>query len=288
MGRIVVTDSTGRRTALDDVAMIEPPSAMLIGNAAGGVTGAMRYAGPARACTLFNSPGQGIKLAPIRAVPPGMAPIICVKDPYVAPAPAGKPRTVGNDLDDLLATLATPAALVPHHEPEADGPADVFRANAQAYADAIEAHPNGHLLDLGCKLLGYSEEHGAHPDDWIIPAFSWIGWDNYTQATSGGYPAPATWDMFQLMLSVGAQHGKPVALTEFNALRQTQDPTGAGRAAWMADVVAALLDEWCIAALIWDGLGTPNKTYPSGIPFGPFALTSPEYAVWRALSATAH
>jgi hypothetical protein len=171
--------------------------------------------------------------------------------------------------------------IVHHHEPEADMPAERYVAEVNAYADAIEAWPH---VGLGGKLLGYSQnQSGADYRRWITKREKWVGLDNYSQDLTA-YPDPGKF--IALLRQMSDYAGVPGALTEFMALRIKSDPTGAGRAAWIAEVIAECRAAGLVFALPWDGVGTRSKTYPNGIPFGPFPLNSPEYGATRALMAT--
>lgn len=263
-------DGSTTSVAVSWTAPPPPPTPMRIGNAAGAAPGKppefVIY--PSTVCTLFNAPGAGLNVNAIKALPAGVHPIVCVKDTY--PAVAAQLQAA--------AGLGIPFDIVHHHEPEADMPAAQYVAEVNAYADAIEAWPH---IGLGCKLLGYSENQvGADYRKWITRRETWVGLDNYSQDLTA-YPDPAKF--IALLQQMSDYAGVLGALTEFMALRVKTDTDGSGRAAWIVKVVTACRRAGFVYALPWVGLGSKSKTYPGGIPFGPFAPSSPEYGATLAL-----
>jgi len=250
-----------------------PPVPMLIGNASG-KPDLTRYPGTA-ACTLFNQPGKGLNVAAYQAVPAGVYPIVCVKDVDLDPA------TVKAVLSPWLDVVDAPCALVPHHEPKPDETAALYVQRANVAYDIIDAHPNGKLVDKGCKFGGWNQADDFV--DWLTGRETWVGWDIYSQSLLA-YPDPVKFIAAAVASSAYAK--KPAALTEFMALRITSDTTGAARAAWISQVIAAAGEAEFRFAMPWDGIGIKSVKYPNGIPFGPFPLNSPEYGAMLALTTT--
>lgn len=253
---------------------LPPPAPMRIGNSAGAAPGKgpdfTKYPGTS-VCTLFNAAGAGLNVAAIKAVPASVYPLVCVKDPWAAVAAAVK----------TAAGLGIRFGLVPHHEPEDDMQLAAYLANFNAFADGCEQWDN---VDVGCKLNGYIESKvGADFHPWITKREQFACVDLYSQDPTA-YPDPKKFAA--LAASVQDYAGVRGGFAEFNALRTTGDTTGAGRAAWISQVVAESRREGFAFAMPWDGLGSKTTKYPGGIPFGPFPLTSPEYGATLALIAT--
>ena len=250
----------------------EPPPPvppMLIGNAAG-KPDLTRYPGTT-VCTLFNSAGKGLNVAAIQAVPAGVYPIVCVKDPWA---------TVAAQVQ-TAAGLGIRFGLVPHHEPEDDMQLDAYLANFNAYADGVEAYDN---VEIGCKLNGYVESKvGADFHPWITKREQFACVDLYSQDPNA-YPDPVKF--VALAASIQDYAGVRGGLAEFMALRTIGDTTGAGRAGWISDVTDQSQAAGFGFCMPWDALGSKTTKYPLGIPFGPFPLNSPEYGATRALIAT--
>lgn len=275
MGQPITVPHPDGSTTVLTVGWNPPPvqAPMLVGNASG-KPDLVRYPGAA-ACTLFNEPGKGLNVAAYRAVPDGVKPIVCVKDVDLDPA------AVKAILTPWLDVVDGPCGFVPHHEPKPDEAAALYVQRANVAYDVIDAHPNGHLVDKGCKFLAFNQADDY--EAWLTRRETWVGFDVYSQVLAA-YPDPKAFIAPVVAASAYAQ--VPGALTEFMALRIKTDVTGAGRAGWIADVVAACRAAGFALALPWDAMGSKSKTYPLGIPFGPFSLGSPEYGATRALIAT--
>jgi len=269
---MMATHTDGTRTELADVMALDFEPRCLIGNAAGKGPGLppdfARY--PSTVCTLFNSAGHGLNVAAWQAVPDTMSAVVCVKDVDQDPA------TVKAILTPWLDVLDRPAAFVPHHEPKPDETASVYVGRANVAYDIIDAHPNGHYVDKGCKFGGWNQANDWQP--WLTGREDWIGWDIYSQSVTA-YPDPAAFIAPAVAASQAV--GKPFALTEFNVLRLATDLSGAYRARFCSNVVAHVQAAGGVMVQVWDGKGTPNKTYPDGIPFG---FNQLEYEVWRAIT----
>lgn len=196
----------------------------------------------------------------------------------VAAEPAGvlvhpSAKTV-NGLSDFLDALNRDIYLTYWHEPMGDiDPAD-YRTNAEAVADIIRDHPNGHrvLLQGPCLTRYWIDpapgQGQGDPEDWWYDGATAFFNDCYTGGTQ--YRTPA--NMFDTTISFAAAKSVPWAVRELGGRRITSDVNGSVRAQWLRDLVQYAEEHDC-RAMAWfcNGATGHLENYPA------------ELAAWQQL-----
>lgn len=128
-----------------------------------------------------------------------------------------------------------------HHEPfdnAASVPPAVFRTEQARLFDLIDAHPNGHLVKWrGPVLSTWHVTHptaGFEPEAYLDERSNFFGADRYTGPWIDNhftYPS-AEWT-FKPALDIARRMGLRLVIGEWGSERRTDDPNGAGRAAYI-------------------------------------------------------
>lgn len=209
-------------------------------------------------CRVFAGPGQGLpKLG--RSPWPEWA---SFKD-AVAPA----------TLDTWLRGVTRPTIVTFRHERDNDksaaaqskaARADHF-ARTRAYHDVIADHPNRALIShVPIQTVQWTLATSA-PDlikgdgdwrTWWAGVGDGFGLDAYVDSWAKGYPDPGRW--LAPFFDWAAGTGRRLWLPELGSVLLGGD-TGAGRAAWIRDVVAVLRERGAAGAAWWCALGKPGK-----------------------------
>ncbi len=170
------------------------------------------------------------------------------------------------------------------HEPEAhvkDGKFTTaeYRAAWQRISD-LAKRANNPRLHATLVLMGWTvnPESGLNWKDYYAgdAYLDVVAWDPYNDAGSVAgpqhYPDPAL--IFDASVAASKSVNKPYAVAETGSRLIPTDPTGAGRAAWLAKVGQYLKDNDAVFVAYWD----------SAVAIGDYRLTdAPSAAAWRRL-----
>ncbi len=242
-------------------------------------------------CRVFGPAGRGIPAwaGPTMAalISAGISPWVSFKDwPSNAQALAAVRAWM-----DMMPAAVSSAMLTYHHEPEGDIlPAD-YRARWVQLAAAVRAHPNAAKIKLVPIHTLYPARHkifDRYTNDWTkwlgvwqqwAPTDAagrylgdWMGWDCYQEIAATDYEDPAAF--FRIPIGAAHQAGVPLAVPELGAIRTVTDPTGTGRAAWIAACLTMLHSSGTAAVNWWQSTGTNGLDYRLTDPAGASA--------WRA------
>ncbi len=207
---------------------------------------------------VFAGPGDGLPKL-------GQAPWpewVSFKDP-VAPA----------TLDTWLHGVTRPTIVTFRHERDNDKAASAQTKTARAdhfartrdYHDVICEHPNRPLIahvpvqtlqwTMAKSTAGLVKGDGDWRT-WWAGVGDGFGLDSYVDSWAKGYPDPAKWLGPQFDMAEGV--GRRLWLPELGSVLLGGD-TGAGRAAWIRDVLAVLRENNCAGVAWWCAIGKPGS-----------------------------
>lgn len=218
---------------------------------------------PVAFCRTFAEPGDGLLHPnhPRRRLPAGWGEWASWKDPVPE-----------ETLDRWLDTIVRRTILTFHHERDngrsaaeqsRQARAEHF-ARTRAYHQVIAGHRNRPLLthvpaQTRQWTMAKSSASVIKGDGdfrtWWAGVGDGIGVDAYVDSWSRTYPDPGSW--LAPMLEAAEMAGRPLWLPELGCVLLGGD-TGAGRAAWIRDVIAVLRESGCAGAAWWCALGKPG------------------------------
>jgi hypothetical protein len=202
--------------------------------------------------------------------------------PWTHPKLANLPATVSPwvsfkdwpgdaELNAWLDKVPRPTILTYHHERDnAPNVADQTRVARSAYFsrwrhlyDVVCAHKNRPLVQvipiqtLQWTMARSNDAKGLVKGDsdwrtWWAGVGDGYGIDSYVDSWATGYPDPAKWLAPQFEMAAGV--GRGLWLGELGSVLLGRD-TGAGRAAWIRDVVDLLRERNCAGAAWWCAIG---------------------------------
>lgn len=216
-------------------------------------------------CRTFAAPGEGLLPHdhPKRQLPAGWAEWASWKDPIPE-----------NTLDGWLDTITRPTILTYRHERDNDkgaaaqsrtARADHF-ARTRAYHGVIAGHRNRHLIThipiqtLQWTMAASNPAKGIVKGDrdfrtWWAGVGDGFGVDAYVDSWAKTYPDPVGW--LDPMFEAAEMAGRRLWLAELGAVLLGGD-AGAGRAAWIRDVLTVLRERGCAGVAWWCAYGTPG------------------------------
>lgn len=215
-------------------------------------------------CRVFFEPGQGLlpqshpKLAKL---PASVTPWVSWKDPVSEAV-----------LDDWLHHVTRPTIVTYHHERDnGKTPAEQSRkvraehfARTRAYHGVIAGHPKRHLIThIPIQTLqwtaGKTTATAVRGDGdwrtWWAGVGDGIGIDCYADSWATSYPDPEKFLAISNEMAEGS--GRRLWLPEVGSVLLGGD-TGAGRAAWIRDLVALLRERGAGGAAWWCAIGKPG------------------------------
>jgi hypothetical protein len=189
-------------------------------------------------------------------------------------------------ISSLAASMPNGSYLIWHHEPEGDMSASAFVNAFRVFYTAAKAG-NANVL-VGPAHLGYGWRPGSNtvvnPDDWWVGASfcDWIGVDSYqfdwqTAQSMEFDPFHRRWHDYMVT------KGKPLCLTEYAVLTDSQDPNHLGQHpdSQRVPAIGQSMDWFASTGkygfvLYWNGYHsdagthdqelTPTKSHPAGRP----------------------
>lgn len=235
-------------------------------------------------CRTFAGDGEGLLPHdhPRRRLPAGWGEWASFKD---WPAETALTR--------WLDGIVRPTKLTWRHERDNDKGTEAQTAKARADYFArwrdlmavIDGHPNRPLIQaMPIQTLQWTAARTSltavkgdgNWRTWYAGVGDGCAWDCYADSWAKGYPDPESFLRLPFEAAEGA--GRPLWLPELGSVLLGGD-TGAGRAAWIADVLALLRERDCAGVAWWCALG---KAGAKG-EVRDFHLTDkPSADVWRA------
>lgn len=216
-------------------------------------------------CRVFFEPGDGL--------PPWMHPKLANLPPQVTPWVSWKDPVSEAVLDDWLHQVTRPTIVTYFHEKDNGKKlaeqsrkvrAEHF-ARTRAYHGVIAGHRNRPLIQhVPIQTLqwtaGKTTATAVKGDGdwrlWWAGVGDGVGIDCYADSWATSYPDPEAFLRLPFELAEGA--GRRLWLPELGSVLLGGD-TGAGRAAWIRDVMTLLRERGCAGAAWWCALGKPGK-----------------------------
>lgn len=216
-------------------------------------------------CRIFFEPGQGLL--------PQNHPKLAKLPPHVTPWASFKDPVSEAVLDDWAHHVTRPTIVTFHHERDNGKTlaeqsrkvrAEHF-ARVSAYHQVIAGHPKRPLIThIPIQTLQWTMGRttaGAIKGDgdwrtWWAGVGDGFGIDAYVDSWATGYPDPGKW--LAPMFDMADGTGRRLWLPELGSVLLGGD-AGAGRAAWIRDVVALLRERGAAGAAWWCAIGKPGK-----------------------------
>lgn len=216
-------------------------------------------------CRVFAGSGDGLPAWP--DLPDGVTPWLSWKDAVPVERVAA-----------WISTFPGPAKLTWQHECDAKvskGGLSLtqYRDGWRALSDGLADHPRRADIELIPIQTLQATVNKLHGDwrPWWAGVGDAVGVDCYADSWGDRYPDPQAFLRVPLQLAEGA--GRRLYLPELGAIRMPSDASGAGRAAWIGDVLALLRERNVAGVAWWCAPGTGGRNF--------HLSDQPSAAAWR-------